>query len=1113
MTNTTGYYQVRTTGGGWDSLGPFTKGPTEGDCQYHTDFQTATDSTGYAHCVFEAHHYNDYTDTTECVLPQDFFIGYKSQSDGTWSPAVDPTPVSLDFPSPCVDDPPTCPRADSPSLFLAGNDLHILWGEDGSQWHRVKDLSTGLWSNRTRLSGVLAFVVDSRDTVHILGKSVVPGQTSQDPETHIVWHRFGVPPAGEGDWWTLSEPADTLDTWIQKPAGDPCSGASGPPGEEEGREGIAVCPEASGTRGNEYIYFAWNHRAECRPWEKDLAFATLDVTSSDPAAWVQYPTTMLSEVEDGRDARIGGIAADSTGIHVVWHELDLDATNFQLSEWMYHRYTPLQAPSDSTDWTAVEDMMPEGGTIGLFRPRPALRDNVLHVAYAQRDSAYTGPGWRFEVFYRQGRVVADSASMDWSGSVFLDRDFVVPADSTLTIQPGTVVRVASDDRENVGADSGRVEIIVRDGARVVATSSDPATPIVFRGAEAGAGNWSGISLEALASAQTGYGFLACDTTDCGDYCSNCDAEKSEFRNVVISDAEYGLSIEGNVAPDLNDVSFHDITNDRDIYLANGDVVVPVDFEWNLKAPTHVVAKTVTDLPDSLNLDYIYGTEDRIDLVFDGALTTSSAFPGSTFVTFRPDAGSAATADEWGGVTLIPSGSTRSIQDADFAYAANPLFVYYPDSTIVLRRSKIHHFADVGLWIKGDFGTGVVIGDSLTVERGFDLDKSLGRVGVQLDEADKLSLFGNTVRLEAGVFAPTSPQSRAIQIYIGKTKCESLGGNQRTLSIDGNVLEGPGIKSDNTAGVASGIYSDWVCGGSYRDVEYTNNLIQDFDLHGMEFYQSSDIQVGCNDLRDNWQSVEHRRDSEPTGAGVRFRSNVFSTPSGPPQMVRTDNALKTKLGGTGDKGNNRFWTNGVNDKYPRFLMEDEPGNSYALNASKCGWFADSTRITIPTSIDTVTFIWTTLLPDSLAGSGDPDEPKVNVNNPNTGFLDECGGSARQGRGPWSAVASPAEQAATGAPIADVPTVTSIGLPFPNPSRGPVRVDLAISPDHAGRYRVRIYDIGGRLVETLLDREASAGRYRVEWPRRSGARGAVAPGVYFVRTTGPGVERNSKLVVLR
>ncbi|MBZ0267698.1 hypothetical protein K8I85_06050, partial [bacterium] len=327
---------------------------------------------------------------------------------------------------------------------------------------------------------------------------------------------------------------------------------------------------------------------------------------------------------------------------------------------------------------------------------------------SQLTTSYVGIG------YARAAIADENASADWPdlaglegdidfaynvADVGFDRDHTVASDSVV-FPPGISIGFAETDADSAtnGGKSPDCELIVADGAKLLAVGS-PGSEIrigsTVPDAKLQGDEWYGGRLQAVGVEETGYGFLACvdvDPDPCPpDLCSYCDAEKSEFKHVRISGSTFGLAIEGNLAPELDNVTFDHITGNRDIYLDGRDVVIPVDFTWNLVAPTDVVARKVTSLPDTS--DYKYGTEDRDDLVVEGALITSSAVAGST-VTFRPDE-VGILADDWGGVALIPTGAVRSIEDADFGYAQTPLFLYYPDSTIVLRDKEIHHFGDVG----------------------------------------------------------------------------------------------------------------------------------------------------------------------------------------------------------------------------------------------------------------------------------------------------------------------------------------------------------------------------------------------------------------------------------
>ncbi|MBZ0269398.1 T9SS type A sorting domain-containing protein, partial [bacterium] len=191
----------------------------------------------------------------------------------------------------------------------------------------------------------------------------------------------------------------------------------------------------------------------------------------------------------------------------------------------------------------------------------------------------------------------------------------------------------------------------------------------------------------------------------------------------------------------------------------------------------------------------------------------------------------------------------------------------------------------------------------------------------------------------------------------------------------------------------------------------------------------------------------------------------------------------------------------------------PGNTHALlNATNNVWFIDSAIETTTADLLDTTYIWT-----SLDAYSDPDdEPRVDVADPDSISFADCGeaSSGRQGVGSyWSAISAEPEANPAAVRDAVLPTVTVVGPPFPNPTRGVLTIDLAVSPDHAGRYRVHVYDVQGRLVTTLVDRPVDPGRYRLEGRIRSSSGHPVTPGVYFVRVSGPDVRQNSKLVVIR
>ena len=68
-------------------------------------------------------------------------------------------------------------------------------------------------------------------------------------------------------------------------------------------------------------------------------------------------------------------------------------------------------------------------------------------------------------------------------------------------------------------------------------------------------------------------------------------------------------------------------------------------------------------------------------------------------------------------------------------------------------------------------------------------------------------------------------------------------------------------------------------------------------------------------------------------------------------------------------------------------------------------------------------------------------------------------------------------------------------YPNPFRPVTTIEYSLSSP--GEVRLRIYDVSGRLVRTLVDGPQGAGEYRLLWDGRD-SRGVRGPaGVYFVR----------------
>ena len=76
---------------------------------------------------------------------------------------------------------------------------------------------------------------------------------------------------------------------------------------------------------------------------------------------------------------------------------------------------------------------------------------------------------------------------------------------------------------------------------------------------------------------------------------------------------------------------------------------------------------------------------------------------------------------------------------------------------------------------------------------------------------------------------------------------------------------------------------------------------------------------------------------------------------------------------------------------------------------------------------------------------------------------------------------------------VPSATALSQNAPNPFNPSTRIDFAL--ERGGRTTLRIYDVAGRLVASLVDRDLPAGPHTVSWRGMDRSGRAVSSGVYF------------------
>ncbi len=95
---------------------------------------------------------------------------------------------------------------------------------------------------------------------------------------------------------------------------------------------------------------------------------------------------------------------------------------------------------------------------------------------------------------------------------------------------------------------------------------------------------------------------------------------------------------------------------------------------------------------------------------------------------------------------------------------------------------------------------------------------------------------------------------------------------------------------------------------------------------------------------------------------------------------------------------------------------------------------------------------------------------------------------------------------------LPTSTRLYTPMPNPltSGSTLRFDLA----RMTSARLEVFDLSGRRVALLADREFTPGRYNLRWDGRGETAGALGSGLYFVRLTAQGLPPQTvRLAIVR
>jgi photosystem II stability/assembly factor-like uncharacterized protein len=92
-----------------------------------------------------------------------------------------------------------------------------------------------------------------------------------------------------------------------------------------------------------------------------------------------------------------------------------------------------------------------------------------------------------------------------------------------------------------------------------------------------------------------------------------------------------------------------------------------------------------------------------------------------------------------------------------------------------------------------------------------------------------------------------------------------------------------------------------------------------------------------------------------------------------------------------------------------------------------------------------------------------------------------------------------------------TETALGQSYPNPTRGIASFEYELGK--TGKVRVRVYNVAGQAVRTLVEGLKPAGRHVVTWDGRDGSGRKAGSGTYFYCLEAEGRQATKKMVIIR
>ena len=129
----------------------------------------------------------------------------------------------------------------------------------------------------------------------------------------------------------------------------------------------------------------------------------------------------------------------------------------------------------------------------------------------------------------------------------------------------------------------------------------------------------------------------------------------------------------------------------------------------------------------------------------------------------------------------------------------------------------------------------------------------------------------------------------------------------------------------------------------------------------------------------------------------------------------------------------------------------------------------------------------------------DIPEFKLFRSSTGMLNELSGDI----GGWS---SNTVTILDNLSLTNMPTEVSLSPAYPNPFNPSTNLSYTVPQD--GSVKLSVYDINGRLVESLVDSHQQAGSYNAVWNASN-----ISSGVYFVRLSASSEILTQKVMLIK